>query len=78
MLVSSVGLGQNLGLPVVAKGVETQAEWDLVGSLGVDVVQGILSSNQSSSRSGNNVPWPRSTPSIKRFITPSRQSTEES
>ena len=43
MLVSSVGLGQNLGLPVVAKGVETQAEWDLVGSLGVDVVQGILS-----------------------------------
>ncbi len=40
MLVSSVGLGKDLELPVVAEGVETQTEWDLVASLGVDVVQG--------------------------------------
>lgn len=40
MLVSSVGLGRDLELSVVAEGVETQAEWDLVASLGVDVVQG--------------------------------------
>ena len=40
MLVSSVGLGKDLALSVVAEGVETQAEWDLVASLGVDIVQG--------------------------------------
>ena len=40
MLVSSVGLGKELGLTVVAEGVETQEEWDLVASLDVDVVQG--------------------------------------
>ena len=40
MLVSSVGLGKDLALSVVAEGVETQIEWDLVASLGVDVVQG--------------------------------------
>ncbi len=40
MLVSSVGLGKDLALSVVAEGVETQTEWDLVASLGVDVVQG--------------------------------------
>lgn len=42
MLVSSIGLGKELGLSVVAEGVETQAEWDLVASLGVDIVQGYL------------------------------------
>lgn len=40
MLISSVGLGKELGLTIVAEGVETQEEWDLVASLGVDVVQG--------------------------------------
>ena len=40
MLVSSVGLGKDLGLTTVAEGVETQEEWDLVAALGVDVVQG--------------------------------------
>ncbi len=40
MLVSSVGLGKDLGLTIVAEGVETQEEWDLVAALGVDVVQG--------------------------------------
>jgi len=40
MLISAVRLGKDLDLTVVAEGVETQAEWDLVASLGVDVVQG--------------------------------------
>jgi len=40
MLVSSVGLGKDLGLTTVAEGVETQEEWDLVAALGDDVVQG--------------------------------------
>ena len=40
MLVSSVSLGKDLGLTVVAEGVETQEEWDLIASLDVDVVQG--------------------------------------
>lgn len=40
MLVSSVNLGKDLGLTTVAEGVETQEEWDLIASLGVDVVQG--------------------------------------
>lgn len=40
MLVSSVALGKDLGLITVAEGVETQEEWDLVASLGVDIVQG--------------------------------------
>jgi EAL domain-containing protein (putative c-di-GMP-specific phosphodiesterase class I) len=40
MLMSSIALGKDLGLSVVAEGVETQAEWRLVASRGVDVVQG--------------------------------------
>ncbi len=40
MLISAVRLGKDLDLTVVAEGVETQAEWDLAASLGVDVVQG--------------------------------------
>lgn len=40
MLESSVGLAHRLGLSVVAEGVETQDEWDLVAQLGVTIVQG--------------------------------------
>lgn len=40
MLISSIGLGKDLGLTIVAEGVETQEEWDLVAALGVDIVQG--------------------------------------
>lgn len=40
MLESSVDLARRLGLSTVAEGVETQAEWDIVAELGVDVVQG--------------------------------------
>jgi EAL domain-containing protein (putative c-di-GMP-specific phosphodiesterase class I)/CheY-like chemotaxis protein len=40
MLESSVSLAKKLGLSTVAEGVETQAEWDLIAELGVDVVQG--------------------------------------
>jgi EAL domain-containing protein (putative c-di-GMP-specific phosphodiesterase class I) len=40
MLTSSVGLGKDLSLSVVAEGVEDQEEWDLVAAIGVDVVQG--------------------------------------
>ena len=40
MLESSVELARRLGLGIVAEGVETQEEWDIVEKLGVDVVQG--------------------------------------
>ena len=40
MLVSSISLGKDLGLTIVAEGVETESEWRLVSSRGVDVVQG--------------------------------------
>lgn len=40
ILQSSAALGHNLGLSVVAEGAETQEDWDLLASLGVDVVQG--------------------------------------
>ena len=40
MLTSSIGLGKDLGLRVVAEGVETEAEWKLVARRGVDLVQG--------------------------------------
>jgi len=42
MLESSVALAKKLGLATVAEGVETETEWDLVASLGVDLVQGYL------------------------------------
>ena len=35
-----VDLGRNLGLEVVAEGVEDQATWDLLASMGCDLVQG--------------------------------------
>ncbi|MCU1605002.1 MAG: diguanylate cyclase/phosphodiesterase & domain with sensor(s) [Modestobacter sp.] len=35
-----VDLGRHLGLEVVAEGVEDQATWDLLGSMGCDLVQG--------------------------------------
>lgn len=40
MLESSIALAKKLDLTIVAEGVETQEEWDLIESLGVQVVQG--------------------------------------
>ncbi len=37
---STIDLGRNLGLQVVAEGVETQAVWDQLAMLGCDVAQG--------------------------------------
>ena len=37
---STVELGHNLGLKVVAEGVETQAVWDKLSALGCDDAQG--------------------------------------
>ena len=37
---SCVSLGRELGLRVVAEGIETQEDWDCVARLGVDVIQG--------------------------------------
>src|SRR3954453_4634108 len=37
---STIDLGRNLGLQVVAEGVETEAVWDQLASLGCDVAQG--------------------------------------
>ena len=39
---STIELGHNLGLEVVAEGVESQAVWDRLASLGCDVAQGYL------------------------------------
>ena len=40
ILESSINLAKNLGLSIVAEGVEDQEDWDLVAALGVDIVQG--------------------------------------
>jgi len=40
MLESSIALAKKLDLSIVAEGVETQEEWDLIESLGVEIVQG--------------------------------------
>ena len=37
---STIGLAHDLGLTVVAEGVEDQETWDLLGALGCDVAQG--------------------------------------
>ena len=37
---STIDLGRNLGLQVVAEGVETQAAWDQLAALGCDTAQG--------------------------------------
>ncbi|MDP9490864.1 MAG: EAL domain-containing protein, partial [Actinomycetota bacterium] len=37
---STIDLGRNLGLRVVAEGVETQKAWNHLASLGCDVAQG--------------------------------------
>jgi EAL domain-containing protein (putative c-di-GMP-specific phosphodiesterase class I) len=37
---STIELGHNLGLKVVAEGVESQAIWERLGALGCDVAQG--------------------------------------
>jgi EAL domain-containing protein (putative c-di-GMP-specific phosphodiesterase class I) len=42
MLASSIRLGKDLGLAIVAEGVETESEWQLVVSGGVDAVQGFF------------------------------------
>jgi diguanylate cyclase (GGDEF)-like protein len=39
---STVELGRNLGLTIVAEGVEQQAHWDLLAELGCDGAQGFL------------------------------------
>ena len=40
MLESSIALAKKLELSIVAEGVETQEEWDLIEQLGVEIVQG--------------------------------------
>lgn len=40
ILESTIELGQRLGLVVVAEGVESREDWDLLESLGCDVAQG--------------------------------------
>jgi EAL domain-containing protein (putative c-di-GMP-specific phosphodiesterase class I) len=39
---STVGLAHELGLTVVAEGVENQETWDLLSALGCDVAQGFF------------------------------------
>lgn len=40
ILESSIALGRKLNMEIVAEGVETRADWDLVSVLGCDYVQG--------------------------------------
>jgi EAL domain-containing protein (putative c-di-GMP-specific phosphodiesterase class I) len=42
ILESSVTLARSLGMSTVAEGAEDQEDWDLVASLGVDLVQGFF------------------------------------
>ena len=37
---STIDLGRNLGLEVVAEGVETEEVWDRLAELGCDIAQG--------------------------------------
>ena len=37
---STIDLGRNLGIEVVAEGVETEQVWDALGELGCDAAQG--------------------------------------
>jgi len=39
---STIEMGHNLGLRVVAEGVESQAQWDQLAAWGCDVAQGFL------------------------------------
>ena len=48
-----INLGQNLGLHVVAEGVERQSDWDLVTELGCDECQGYFVARPMP---GDNVP----------------------
>jgi diguanylate cyclase (GGDEF)-like protein len=41
---STIGLGHDLGLTVIAEGVEDQVTWDLLAGFGCDVIQGYFAS----------------------------------
>jgi EAL domain-containing protein (putative c-di-GMP-specific phosphodiesterase class I) len=45
---STIDLGRNLGLEVVAEGVETEEVWDRLSDLGCDVAQGYYLSRPKS------------------------------
>src|SRR5207237_1878805 len=47
---STIDLGHNLGLVVVAEGAEPQAAWDTLVALECDVIQGYLLSRQVPAR----------------------------
>ena len=40
LVMAIVAMARNLGVKVVAEGVENQQDWDLVASMGCDQVQG--------------------------------------
>jgi len=42
ILESAVDLAKKLKMSIVVEGVETQADWDLIAGLGVDLVQGFI------------------------------------
>ena len=39
---ASILLGRNLGMRIVAEGIETREQWDYIVKAGVDEVQGFL------------------------------------
>ena len=44
ILEASLGLARSLGMKTVAEGVEHREDWDLLGQLGCNVVQGFIAS----------------------------------
>lgn len=57
ILESSISLAKRLNIRCVAEGVETQADWDQVASLGCDIVQGYFIAKPMPSEAF--IPWVR-------------------
>ncbi|SLN73951.1 EAL domain-containing response regulator [Oceanibacterium hippocampi] len=55
ILEASVELARRLGLSIVAEGVETQEDWDMLHNVGVDLVQGYFISKPMAAE--NVQPW---------------------
>ncbi len=69
---STIGLGHDLGLSVLAEGVEDRATWNLLGGLGCDVAQGFLMARPMPAETatdwlrGRELTWVRTDPSAAR------------
>jgi EAL domain-containing protein (putative c-di-GMP-specific phosphodiesterase class I) len=78
---STIDLAHDLGLKVIAEGVENRAVWDRLVALGCDEAQGYYMSRplpaEDMSRWFSNSPWAKQKPELELIVSRRREALKE-